>query len=125
MTKTHKTKAQVHQHPTIVKGNLVIPVIPGFEIIPGSELEGSPLMLRDPHTQSIYVWIDKIKAREIVNKELARLEKMCNSTDPQLLMAESEARKLKDELSKPEVRAVYHRVGKDVGLHSTTFRFAY
>ena len=125
--KAHKTQATALQkRQTIVKGNRVIPLIPNFEVVPGSELEGSPLILRDPHTQSCYVWVSKIKAREIINKELARFERLCSTTDdPQLLAVENEARKLKDEISKSEVLAVYHKVGKDIGLHSTTFRFAY
>lgn len=123
--KAHNIQSSAIQKKTITKGNRIIPIIPGFEIIPGSELEGSPLILRDPHTQSCYMLVSKIKAREILNKEITRLEKTCQPNDPILLEAEEECRKIKNELTKPEVRAVYHKVGKEIGLHSTTFRFAY
>lgn len=126
MTKTQKIHSSaIKQKATITKGNRIIPIIPGFEVVSGSELEGSPLILRDPHTQSCYVWVSKVKAREILNKEITRLEKVCEPGNPTLLDAEEECRKIKDELSKPEVRAVYHKIGKESGLHSTTFRFAY
>ena len=124
MTKAHKIHSSA-QTATITKGNRVIPIIPGFEVIPGSENEGSPVILRDPNTQSCYMLVTKIQAREILNKEINRLERMCEPNDPTLMEAEEECRKIKDELSKPEVRAVYHKIGKEAGLHSTTFRFAY
>ena len=126
MTKAHKIQSSaIQQKATITKGNRVIPIIPGFEVIPGSENEGSPVILRDPNTQSCYMLVTKIQAREILNKEINRLERVCEPGNPLLLEAEEANRQIKAELSKPEVRAVYHKVSKEAGLHSTTFRFAY
>lgn len=106
----------------VTKGNRLIPVVPGFIVIPGSEKEGSPLLIKDPVTNSLYRWVLPKVAVEIINKELDVLAKSGDDKE-KLEQATAASKELKREIL--AARAVFQKVGSGTGVHSTTFRLAY
>lgn len=107
----------------VTKGNRVIPVYPGFEVIPGSQSEGSLLMIRDPQTGSTYRYIERKNALEVVNKALALLEHSKKTSQEDLASAITSTEKLKQDIL--AARAVYQKICHNTGISGTTFRFVF
>ena len=107
----------------VTKGNRVIPVYPGFEVIPGSQSEGSLLMIKDPRTGSTYRYIERKNALEVVNKALALLEHSKKASQEELASAITSTEKLKQDIL--AARAVYQKICHTTGISGTTFRFVF
>lgn len=103
----------------ITKGNRIIMIPEGFEPISGSEKEGSAVLIKDTKTKSLYRQIPKELAIEIINKDLAFLEK---ANEPDLKEKMEKCEELKKEILK--AKTVFQKLGNELGLRSATFRFA-
>lgn len=107
----------------VTKGNQVIPVYPGFEVVPGSQAEGSLLLIKNPQTGSTYRYIERKNALEVVNKVLALLEQNAETSEQNLANAIASTEKLKQDIL--SARAVYQKICRGTGLNGTTFRFVF
>ena len=107
----------------VTKGNRVIPIYPGFEVVPGYQAEGSLLLIKDPETGSTYRYITSKAALEVVNKALALLEQNAKTSDQNLANAIASVEKLKQDILL--ARAVYQKISRSSGLNGTTFRFVF
>lgn len=71
IAKTSKKTTAMAMPKFVTKGNRVIPIYPGFEVVPGYQAEGSLLLIKDPETGTEFRYISKSDALKIVNKALS------------------------------------------------------
>lgn len=108
----------------VTKGNRVIPVYPGFEVVPGSQAEGSLLLIRDPQSRSVYRYISAQGALEVVNRALVLLEqKKAENQSSDFASTIAAVEKIKQDII--VARAVYQKISKGTALNGTTFRFVF
>lgn len=110
-------KVKMHNHRFSKKENQVIPIPDGFTVVSGSENTGSGLIIRDSSTGSVYRWLNRELAIELINTNLNQLRKVVDNATYQ--KAAMECEKLKERIAVSN--SVFQKVTSKVST-SMTFR---
>ncbi len=99
------------------KDNLLIPLPPNFSFVSGSLHTGSALVIKDNTTKSIYRWLPKEVAIELINTNLSKLKRVVD--DATYEDAKNQCEKLKEDIF--VCKAVFQKITNQVES-SMTFR---
>ncbi len=96
-------------------GIRIIWIIPGFKVKAGSELLGSPVMLQDPKTGSLYRFIEKADAKALADSCLK--EAQDSMSEANLKIVQQKIEELYSDIE--SAKSVFQKMPA-----SLTFRFA-
>ena len=110
-------KVKMHNTRFSKKENQIIPIPTGFTVYSGSENTGSGLIIQDNETGSLYRWLNRELAIELINANLNQLHKFADNATYKKAAIECES--LKERIA--VCHSVFQKVTRQVST-SMTFR---